>query len=316
MAMMSTPQSWYRDAREQAERHPKHTRDHAAMWLGTLTKALPEIPRERVIEELKKFNRERLDAVPSLTKYPELRGMRELVEAGWRGTRDGAQMDDETWASYCGAPQFYFRFVSSRKLARFHANCSYVYFPTSEVGPILANNLDTTPAEPFTEPQWPAVNEHLIMGGVSSGVYFDEESPEIFPAPVYSLVARYCRSTAEAVEMLERYNYFWGPGNTLVVDRDHKVAMIEKSATRIGVRYSPDGFGFITAMTQEHPEMQKYVRGKRAESLKARGLPEDCADAHYWGLQDKRQRLMTELLDEARKNPTVENLRKIIQFRS
>src|SRR5688500_6321730 len=96
-----TPDSWYRDAREEAEKRPEHYRGHAAMWLDTVLKGVPDVPRARVVEELKKFNRERLDALPDLKKYPELRGMRELVEAGWRGTRDGARMDDDTWASAC-----------------------------------------------------------------------------------------------------------------------------------------------------------------------------------------------------------------------
>jgi hypothetical protein len=143
----------------------------------------------------------------------------------------------------------------------------------------------------------------------------DEESPEIFPAPVMKLVARYCRNTKEAVELLQRYNHFWGPCNALVVDRDSNVAMIEKTACRIAVRPSEDGFGFVTAMAQEDPAMRDYIADRREASLEARGLKAPCADTEYWAAQDKRHRLLKELLDEARKNPTFEVMREMMHFR-
>jgi len=239
--------------------------------------------------------------------------VRDLVEAAWRGTRDGAQMSDEQWAASCDANFYYHRYVCSSPARSL--GCSYMFFPESDHGPILANNLDSSPAEPFGTPAWPAISEHLIWGGVSSGVYGDEKSPETFPAPVPRIVGRYCRSTDEAVEMLERYKYFWGPGNVLLIDRDKNVAMIEKSACRIGVRRSPDGVGFITAMTAEEPGMNDFLRDRRAASLRARNLPENCADTAYWNGADHRRALMAELLDEARRNPTLERLRQNIQFR-
>ncbi len=313
--MMWTPESWYRDARKIAEGKAKHLRDHAQMVITNMLRLVPQVPRAEVLEKLKQFNRQRLEALPDLARYPELRGMRDLVDAAWRGTRDGAEMDEDTWAASCSGIEFHQRFIVGGRLTPQRAHCSYIYFPTSEVGPILANNLDSCPEEPFMQPLWPAISEHLILGAVSSGVFLDEESPEIFPAPVYQLVARYCRTTEEAVEMFTRYNHFWGPCNLLLVDRNHKVAMIEKSSCRIGVRYSPDGFGFITAMTQEHPEIRRYVDTKKKQSLEARNLPTPCADTVYWNLQDQRLVLMNELLNEARKNPSIETLRRMIQFR-
>ena len=86
----------------------------------------------------------------------------------------------------------------------------------------MAFNLDIGPADAFFPPEWPQVNEHLVSMDVSSGVFLDEESPEIFPAPVRKLMGRYCRSTDEAVEFLTRYNFFWGPMNRLVVEPEGK----------------------------------------------------------------------------------------------
>ncbi len=311
---MWTIDAWYREAREYAERDAEVTRKLGDMFLRHLEQHLAGVPRAEVVRRLQTSNLQRLNAVPGLSRYPELRGMRDLVDAMWRGWRDGAKLNDAQWAAYCDGNFYFHRYVSSGKAGPL--GCSYIFFPTSDRGPILANNLDSSPTEPFGPPAWPAISEHLILGSVSSGVFLDEESPELFPAPVYKLVGRYCRNTDEAVELLARYNYFWGPCNLLVVDRNKNVAMIEKSACRIGVRYSIDGFGFITAMTAQEPSMKTYLQDRRTASILARNLPKENSDAAYWKAQDRRAQLMNELLDEARKNPTVETLRRFIQFRS
>lgn len=311
---MWTISGWYEEARRGAEGNAQYVRDMADLALRLYDNSLPGVPRAQVVRRLQEWNRKRLDAVPDLKRYPELRGVRELVEAEWRGVRDGVGLSDEQWAAHCDGHFYYHRFVTAGRVEPFH--CSCIFFPTSDHGPLFASNLDTSLDQPFQAPEWPACSEHLVIGGVSSGVYLDEEPPEIFPAPVMRLVGRYCRNTDEAVEMLKRYNYFWGPGNLIVVDREHRVAMIEKTACRIGVRYSPDGFGFITAMTALDPDIKAYLDDRRRASVQARNLPPENADVAYWRVQDKRASLMTELLDEARKNPTLETMQRFIQFRS
>jgi len=311
---MWTIEHWYRESKEFAARNAAMVRQGAELILQATMDHLPGVSRDEVVRRLHNLNRQRLAAVPSLTQYPELRGMGELVQADWRGVRDGAGLDDALWAAHCDQHYYSHRYISTGQAVP--PGCSYVYFPTSDRGPMLAHNIDCGPIDFVPEPGWPAISEHLILGGVSSGVFLDEQSPEMFPAPVYKLVGRYCRNTDEAVEMLTRYNYFWGPGNVIVIDRNHDVAMIEKSACRIGVRRSPDGFGFITAMTAQEPSMKAFLQGRRTASILARKLPKENADAAYWKAQDRRHELMSELLDEARKNPTAECLRRFIQFRS
>ena len=311
---MWTIQDSYEQARRRAERQSEQLKKMADFRFSLYVNQLSGTPRHEIRLILEASNRRRLEAVPDPSLYPELRGMRELIEAEWRGIRDGAGLSPDQWAVHCDGGFYGHRYIAAGRKPP-PARCSYVFFPRSDRGPILANNLDSSPDEPFGAPGWPAMSEHLITGGVSSGIWFDEESPEIFPAPVSRLVARYCRNTDEAVEMYERYNLFWGPGNLIVIDRDGNVAMIEKSACRIGVRRSPDGFGFITAMTAEEPGMNAFLADRRSYSLKARGLAPDCDDAAYWAGADRRRGLMNELLDEARENPTLEKLRRFIQFR-
>lgn len=315
---MWTTAEWYRNGKISGKKDRHLVRNRAELRLELL-KERGHGSYEDAVRAMVRFHKERLDAVPDLTRYPELRGMRELVKAEQDGISEAAELDEVMTAAYFSGYVYYHRVIASAPgepaTATGKANCSYIYFPESDHGPLLANNLDSSPKEAFGPPVWPLCNEHLIQGSVSSGVYMDELSPEIFPAPVPRLLGRYCRDAHEAVELLTRYNHFWGPCNSLIVDRHRQVAMIEKSACRIGVRWSPDGFAFITAMTAEDPDMNAYLADRRAASVRARGLPPDNADEAYWEKQDKRQVLMTELLDEARKNPTVEVMQRFIQFR-
>lgn len=312
---MWTIQGWYDEARKAAEADPAWYINMAKLHVKTYRQHLPDWSDEKILEAIEACNQERLDALPSTTKYPELRGMRDLIDAQWRGVTDGAKLDRMLSAMDRCKTFFIHRYIHGNRLERFAARCTCIYFPTSEAGAIMGNNLDADPDEPFNAPTSIA-GEHLVRGGVSSGVPMDEESPEIFPVPVHQLIERYCKTAAEAVEMFERYGDFWGPGNMIVADRDHNVAMIEKTAQRMSVRWSKDGFGFVTAMVQVDPELKKFVQQKRLDWLKSRGMdPDNCDDTVYWAAQDRRQKLMEELLEEARAKPTVEALRKMLQFR-
>jgi len=285
----------------------------ARFLLSTYRREWPELSDEEISGRLHEYNQKRLNSLPDTGKYPELRGIRELVEAEWRGTRDGAALNPAEWAASCDNLYYYQHFLQSENAAV--QGCTYVFFPDSDRGPILANNLDTTPDEPFGEPEWVMLNEHLFWGGVSCGIWYDETPEEIFPVPIDRLVARYCRSTDEAVELLTRYKGCWGMGNSLLVDGNRRAAMVEKSTNRIGVRYSEDGFSFITAMAMAEDGMRDYLADRRRFSLRRRGLPDECCDTAYWAEADRRHELLEELLDEARQEPTLEKLRQIIQFR-
>jgi hypothetical protein len=315
---MWTTAEWHGQALAGAKADPAQVRNMVELRLELLrdrgSASLDESSRD-----LLRFHRERHSAVPDLSRYPELRGMRELLLAENRGYQEGAGLTDLELAAYISGYAYYHRFIASKPAPAASplgkANCSWIFFPASDRGPLAANNLDSTPRQLFSRPCWPAHNEHVFMGGVSSGLFMDELSPELFPAPVYRLVSRYCRSADETVDLLTRYTLFWGPGNLLVADRNRRTAMIEKSACRIGVRWSPDGFGFVTAMTAEEPGMHAYVAGRRAASVAARGLPAGNLDECYWAKQDARRELMNGLMDEARRRPTFEAMRRFIQFR-
>ena len=311
---MWTPQNWYESGLAQGRAEGAHLRAVEDYKLELLEVGLPGLSRKEIGALLAENNAKRLSAAPDLSVYPELRGMRELIEAEQRGICEGAGMDEVQAASHFNGHFFYHREVLTGRWVP-KARCSVVFAPASDHGALFGANLDSGEDEPYGAPDWPSGNEHFVMGGVSSGVYLDEESPEIFPAPVMKLVERYCRNADEAVEMLSRYNHFWGPGNFLVADRGGRTAMIEKTACRIAVRWSADGFGFVTAMTAEDPEMFAYLKERRAASLVSRGLDDPCSDTRYWELQDQRRVLMNRLMDEGRAKPTLDGVRGMLQYR-
>ena len=317
---MWTQENWYNEAKKWAAENRDFLQKMSALFLNMLKNHIPDREESEIINIVLQYSQKRLNTPVNFKKYPELRGMKELISAEWKGIRDGAGFDDGLTAVYTNGMNFYHRMICTGKIGNMEvkpqsARCSYIFFPESDHGPLLANNLDTSPEEPFGQPEWPALNEHLIIGSVSSGIFLDEEPEETFPAPVFKIVARYCKNAKEAVEILERYNQFWGPSNCIIVDREKNCAMIEKSACRIGIRWSKDGFGFITAMTAEHPEMNAYLNDRRQASIKARNLKPGSCDEIYWKKQDSRRQLMNELLDDAKKNPTLETMRRFIQFR-
>lgn len=313
--MMWTPQGWYEDGLADGRAQGEFTRARADHVLNIHRSVMDGIDREEVGRILAQSNQERMDAVPDFGQYPELRGMPEMLLAEQQGVRDGAELDDAQAAAWFNGLFFYNREVLPGKWKP-RARCSVIFVPDSDHGPLFGANLDSSPDEPFGPPQWPSNgNEHLVIGGVSSGLDMDEQSPEVFPAPVLKLVGRYCHCTDQAVEMLTRYNLFWGPCNRIVADRNGRTAMIEKTSCRIAVRWSEDGAGFVTAMTAEDPEMRAFLADRRAASLKQRGLSDPCSDTRYWALQDQRRLLMNRLMEDVRCDPTLDGVRGMLQYR-
>ncbi|MCX7705491.1 MAG: hypothetical protein N2115_04450, partial [bacterium] len=232
---MWTYENWYNEAKNWASKHREFVGKMIALNLNMLKKHMPDKPDKEIIRMVVDHSKKRINASVDFKKYPELRGVRELILAEWKGIEHGAGLDEGHTALYTNGMNFYHRMICTGKIGKMdglsdRAKCSYIFFPHSDCGPLLANNLDTSPEEPFEAPEWPAINEHLIIGSVSSGIFLDEEPEEIFPAPVFKIVARYCRNAIEAVEVLERYNQFWGPGHTIVIEGGGRCAMIEKSA--------------------------------------------------------------------------------------
>ena len=257
----------------------------------------------------------RLAAVPDLSVYPELDGCREALLAEDRGMMEGAGLTP----SDLGVQREYF-WVCQQHAGRSGVlpdkGCTGVYIADSPVGPLAANNLDDwLDSAPVPLPAGPPVNAHgLGEISVSCGIFLDERSPEIFPAPVVYMTNELCANVHDAVELLTRYNYFWGPTNRLLFDKNGDSVVIEKSACRYGLRWG-DGYSYTTAIHMETPAMKPFVRERREEYLRQSGKGEECADAAYWRAARERHQLLAQLTQSAAANPSVAALQNVMQAR-
>lgn len=278
------------------------------------TLQLPEA--EAVRQTVENYN-QRLEAIPPLGKFPELRGARECVVAYNQGMADGAgaELTDVVLrANYLHAITASYRSPVHAVCTTPPPGCTLVYFPRSDRGALLANNNDGTIRwKHRNEPSWIVANRAgLVVGCVSSGIFDDEVSPEQFPAPVYHLTYERCGTVDEAVDLMTRLNLFWGPCNALVADRHGNSAVIEKSTCRYGLRKSADGFSATTEMAAEEPEFKKYLWETRERSVQARKIGHDCADWAYWQTCERRSARLLRLVDEAKREPTFERMQSII----
>jgi len=282
-------------------------RDALATSLGVS----PEEAQQQTIANY----RERLAALPNEAHYPELRGMRECVEAYNDGAAEGAGVPLDVVvlrANYLPMMVASMRVAAPTPTSE--PGCTLVYFGQSDRGPLLANNLDGLAAhQHHVPPPWIVGNrEGLVLGTVSSGVFDDEVSPQLFPAPVFMMAQEMCGSVDEAVELLTRLNLFWGPCNLLIADRHGSAAVIEKSTCRYGLRRVEDGFAATTEMSAQTSEQRAYLWETRERSLQQRGLDRDSADWAYWVAAEQRSERLQTLLDEARAEPTFEAIENMI----
>lgn len=274
--------------------------------------------------ELIEFDRMRLAADLDLTKFPECRGLRQVVEVERRGFRNAC--GDE----FAMAFEYNWHWLISRRFnARYvgrtppPAQCTDIWFAnTREGGPIHASNRDdvrenyTATSNKIPSSGSPG-NERFTgfaqVGGVSSAVLCDEEPEEWFPVRLDWIDTRGIASLPEYVEFLGRYRDFWGPCNSIFVDSQWNFVAIEKANRRMGVRYAKDGACAITACAYLTPEMNAFKKERDALSFKVRGWTTDNPDAAYWNGCERRYRRLLKLVDEEnRRGPTLLGAARIV----
>ena len=266
-------------------------------------------------EELLKFSRQRMASDPDLTRYPECRGLRELVEAERQGFAEA--LDDPVAAA---AHFDWYWFCSRRLNTRFvgrtppPSQCTDFWFgDTQEDGPIHGSNRDDVlfryPANFRREPTTAGEGRHIkritCVGGVSAAVLCDEEPECLFPVNLDWIMPDGIAGLGEHVAFMESYREFWGPGNQLWVDPEMNFAALEKANIRMGVRYS-QGRGAITACAYLTPEMNAFKKERDRASLEVRGWTEDSLDAVYWDGCERRYRRLLGLVEaEAERGATL-----------
>jgi len=261
------------------------------------------------VAECGRLDRERIDAVPDLTRFPELRGMRERLVAERQGFQDAGHSPEWTGWHFTW-PWFVSRRLNTRCVGRAGpaTACTAVYFAEGAEGPIAGTNRDV--------PYWAGsgdgaeppdgIRRPWRLLAVSAGVHCDEEPDEIFPADAPAMLPPDCRQIADISAFLTRYREFWGPGNFIFIDEALDSVVIEKTNCRLGFRKPYKGASAVTACTYMTPEIRPFMLERQRYSLEARGWSEDAPDWVYWRGNDRRhERLMALVGAEAERGSTL-----------
>ena len=283
-------------------------------------------PVEAVVARVFAFHKERLDAVPDLTRYPELRGERDLLFERYRGMVDAGLSKDLValaeslvfWQDYrlpVEEGKSFYGLATERKLRE---QCRVIYMPESDRGAIHAKNVDAPlkgfiPDPPITNPgPWPF--PPLMPDGAGSGLHIDEIPPEIFPADAVALCPKHCTTVDEATEFLVRYCYFWGGCNRLVHDdKGNSMAFEKTSRCRVATR-GPDsnGINYVTGMGAVDAELAEFIDRQRELYLRETGQDDDCYEATYWRKCKGQFRSMARYMKELSETPTVDKLIEVL----
>jgi hypothetical protein len=256
-------------------------------------------------EEVYKLDCQRLEAVPDATRFPETRGIADIVRTERQAFREGSGATDAEIAYYYSWTFYYSRRVNTRYIgiAPARNECSAAYLPDSaEGGPLYGRNWDVLPnawAKSYIEPPREGADgkKRMFVKGVSCSVFLDEEPEELFPVDPFALMPEDCKKVADGVEFLSRYRDFWGPMNCIMVDEDHDSVAIEKANCRMGVRKADsNGASAVGAVSFMVPEMREYKRERGLASIAKRGWTVDEApDWKYWQGADLRYERLLKL---------------------
>jgi hypothetical protein len=257
-AAMTRLEKWRRVV---AENPIAHTRNRD---VGDVLSDLERWTQEDLLAYAAAVHRRKLDALPDLSRFPELKGMDQYLDETARGFAEGAGIDvrevylEQYWR------EIFFYTVEGGILVPELGSCSEFFFPDTPNGPLMGKGWDDVMTwyteTPFPYPLEPreitisrqhegrgysyascGVNEAglcLETGGGARYEYEEKRSDVLFPVPVSDLVLRHCTTMYEAVELLTRYNVYWGPCNCVVGDAEGRGALIEKSKYHYAVRVS------------------------------------------------------------------------------
>lgn len=214
--------------------------------------------REDVLDYAADFHRRRVDAFPDLKTFPELQGMDQYEDEYPRGYAVGAGIDVREVHLERQSMEMFLMALGKGRRSPF--NCSECYIPNTPNGPMLGLGRDDIAGWYTDDPfgvSWPALVEQqkpitgppqadpdfgiCITNGGGAMYEFEEDRDEaIFPVPVLTMVQNLCTTTEEAVEMLSRYNDYWGPCNCVVGDAQGNGALFEKSKYQYSLRTAKD----------------------------------------------------------------------------
>jgi hypothetical protein len=286
--------------------------------------------------EIVKLWKERLDADLDLTKYPECRGLREIVHAEHQGYLD-ATGGNERAAAYHYNWSYYLRLRLSTRYFGFaddqtgkpsrylagasagvRAECTAIWFQDTPDGHVMGKNLDTSPRQIIGR-QIPCALPGAGVAGVSLAgtatacMFCDEEPDDIFPVNIDYILPQDIKRVRDYVPFRYRYRQFCGPGNGVYVDETGDSVAIEQTNCRMGWRYAEGGVSAVTGLAYQTPELRALKAERDQLSLDKRGWGHGAPDWVYWKRCNARyDRLMRLVADESRRGPTLEGMARIL----
>jgi len=285
-------------------------------------RSYPDAAHLDLEKEVLNFDRERMRNPPDPVKYPETKRIADRLTSERKGFLDACEGNELARAFHYTWHFYYSRRLNTRYVGSpvGSAQCTAAFIrDSSEGGPLYGRNWDVVLNEwaySLMEPPRQAADGKRVMfsKGVSCSVMLDEEPDDIFPVDPWELLPRYCSTVGEAVEFLQRYREFWGPGNSILVDANHDSVALEKANCRLGVRASQDGASAVTACSFMVPEMKAFKEECDRLSIERRGwTPENAPDWKYWRGADARYgRLLKLVADAARGTPSLWDMAHIM----
>lgn len=283
-------------------------------------------PTDEVVHSVVSYHQERLEAVPDLGIYSELRGYCDRLREEERGFGDAGVPPDiialERSLEFWRATRLYEETGVAYYAQPLPANCRVLYLADSDRGALHLKNLDDPlgywqplPPIPDREP-WPFPHP-LVFDAVSSGLHIDEVPPEIFPVDVHALCREHCTTVTEAADFMVRYNFFWRSQNLLIHDFHGESIALEKTACRVAWRGpNSQGINYINEMGALDSDISRFQRTQRAKYLQQidevwEESPHGCAFTVF----ENQWRNLTRYVEELSLAPTWENAKQVMEQR-
>ena len=273
----------------------------------------------RLLDAVGQIHRDRLAEPFDPHRYPEMQGLAQYQDREAKGIADVFGTD---FRRILLCQDQYRRLVyllvsgEAEPTPAAAGSCTSVMFKESPVGPIVGRNMDSgigsvAGLQGFGDPvmfRFPeemghsymgtalAVNEHGLTIQGSSITYAHEPTDAGFWVDLGPLVLRCCRTTAEALDLIDRYSTMSGPSNLVLIDGEGDGAAVEKSKNTYAVRRTDTPWIFTTDGVAVE-EKTAAIQGQTA--------------LHEFHVA--RHRLIERLLREAESNPSVEAMRRIMR---